>query len=185
MSKHNIGPLNDQETGLLIIEHKKGRSIDSIARDMVRPPKFIYRQLESLGLVHLKGEGIIICRDCQSEVKAKTRQTKRCSDCADKRWKVKFREYRKHSLETDPIALNKDIARRRANYALIKGRLIRPERCELCNQIPKALKSGRTGLRMDHYKGYDECNWLNIQFICVACDTKQINNEYTIRTRPT
>lgn len=83
------------------------------------------------------------------------------------------REYRKR-----PEVKEKNKARERANYALIKGAIKRPSNCELCSSPDVPLRGGRSGLRMDHHKGYDEANWLNVKFICVDCDGKQLRKDY-------
>lgn len=172
--RHNIGPLSDEEAVFLTLEYRKARSVISISLDMVRPEKFIYRQLELLGLVYPKGSGIIICIDCQIEVKAKNRKTRRCPDCADSRWKLKIKEHRVHYFENNPVALNKMRARTMANWWLVSGRLTRPSHCEICNQTPQPLKNGQSGLRMDHYKGYDKQYWTTVRFVCIPCDSIQI-----------
>ena len=69
-------------------------------------------------------------------------------------------------------------AREKAKAALIKGIIRRPSNCELCNSIDTPLRDGRSGLRMDHYKGYGEENWINVKFICLECDGKQLRKDY-------
>jgi len=172
--RHNIGPLTDEETDYLILEYKKGRAVNSISEEMVRPPKFIYRQLESLGLVFPKSSGIIMCRKCGKLEKVKSRRVKWCSDCAKDRHTKQLKEHRANYLANDPIALNKMRARTMANWWLTSGRLTRPDRCELCNQTPVPMKDGRTGLRMDHYMGYEPEYWTTVRFVCIPCDSKQI-----------
>ncbi len=172
--RHHIGPLTDEEQDFLISEYKEGGSVRSIAIKMVRPEKFLYRQLETLGIVYPRGSGIIICVDCQVKINVKNRKTRRCQDCSSKRHMEKITAYKKDSLKFNPEALKRDIARRRANYALVMGKLIRPERCELCNDIPVPMKDGRSGLRMDHYMGYDSKYWTTVRFVCIPCDSKQI-----------
>lgn len=76
-----------------------------------------------------------------------------------------------------PDQVEKIKARRAANRALKSGRLVRPKRCEICGVIPAPLLDGRSGLRMDHHKGHDRANWLNVQFICVSCDGKQLRKK--------
>ncbi len=173
MSKYNIGPLTNEEKEYLTSKYKEGGSIISIAIKMVRPEKFLYAQLESLGVAYPKGSGIIICADCQIHIKVKNRKRRRCHACAYKRLLKKIQEH-KDRTSTDPVVMNKRIARGMANHALRQGKLIRPERCELCNEIPKPMKNGQSGLRMDHYKGYDRENWTTVRFVCIPCDSKQI-----------
>ena len=68
----------------------------------------------------------------------------------------------------------KDLARRAAYNALKSGALVRPTRCQKCGGLGKVLLDGRSGLRMDHHKGYAKENWTNVIFICVMCDGEQL-----------
>ena len=79
------------------------------------------------------------------------------------------REYRER-----PEVKAKNKARHAVKAALINGILKRPIGCELCNTKDKPLKDGRTGLRADHYLGYEKQNHLKVKFICVKCDGKQL-----------
>lgn len=82
-------------------------------------------------------------------------------------------EYRKR-----PEVKKKNKARNSANYALRIGKLKRPECCDMCGEKDTQLRDGRTSLRMDHYLGYEEENWLNVKFVCVKCDGKQLRRKY-------
>ena len=77
-----------------------------------------------------------------------------------------------------PEVRAKNKAREKAKAALIKGIIKRPANCELCSALDVPLGDGRSGLRMDHYKGYDQANWINVQFICVKCDGEQLRKDY-------
>jgi hypothetical protein len=79
------------------------------------------------------------------------------------------REYRKR-----PEVKAKNKARQAVNSALINGILKRSECCDICKIKDITLKDGRTGLRADHYLGYEKENYLNVKFICVKCDGKQL-----------
>ena len=79
------------------------------------------------------------------------------------------REYRKR-----PEVKAKNKARHAVKSALINGILKRPNKCEICNEKDKPLKDGRSSLRADHYLGYEKENHLNVKFICVKCDGKQL-----------
>ena len=83
------------------------------------------------------------------------------------------REYRER-----PAVRAKNKAREKAKAAMIKGIIKRPANCELCNSLDIPLRDGRSGLRMDHHKGYNEANWINVQFICVKCDGEQLRKDY-------
>ena len=83
------------------------------------------------------------------------------------------REYRKR-----PNTRAKAKAREQAKQALVNGSLTRPHECEICGKQDDPLRDGRSGLRMDHHLGYDKENWLNVQFICVECDGKQMRKNY-------
>jgi hypothetical protein len=107
-----------------------------------------------------------------SKVKAKRRIARQ--DPAKKEKERLYQiEYRKR-----PEVIKKNKARNAANQALINGILKRPENCELCGAKDIPLRGGRTGLRMDHYLGYEKVNWLKVKFICVACDGKQLRGNY-------
>ncbi len=83
------------------------------------------------------------------------------------------REYRKR-----PEVKIKERARMAANAALRAGSLIRPKNCQSCDCQDTPLRDGRTGLRMDHHEGYSRENWLNVRFICINCDGKQLRKNY-------
>lgn len=67
----------------------------------------------------------------------------------------------------------KSKARSAVKMALKTGKLIRPERCTVCGEIPGKMNNGRSLLRADHYKGYEEKHWFDIRWICAACDQKK------------
>ncbi len=85
------------------------------------------------------------------------RREKRGTEEEREKAKLYAREYRKR-----PEARMKERARYAARSALVSGKIKRPDNCELCNMPDKPLKDGRSGLRMDHYLGYSEENWLNV-----------------------
>ena len=69
-------------------------------------------------------------------------------------------------------------ARYTARWAFIKGIIKRPNNCDICNKPDAPLIDGRSGLRMDHYLGYEKENWLKVKYICVECDGKQLRHSY-------
>ncbi len=87
--------------------------------------------------------------------------------------KEKERLYAKVYRQRHDVKL-KNNARSAVRYAIANGKLSRPSCCEKCGLEDKKLKDGRSGLRADHHKGYERENWLNILFICVSCDGKQL-----------
>lgn len=87
--------------------------------------------------------------------------------------KLYAREYRKR-----PEAQTKIRARAAVGRALKSGKLVRPKCCEICGAKDVPLRDGRSGLRSDHYLGYDKENYLNVQFICIKCDGKQLRKKY-------
>ena len=82
-------------------------------------------------------------------------------------------EYRKR-----PHVIAKNKARYAANAAIMKGIIKRPNNCELCGTKDEPLRDGRSGLRADHYLGYEKENHLKVKFICVDCDGKQLRKDY-------
>jgi len=80
-----------------------------------------------------------------------------------------IREYRKR-----PEQIIKNKARSRARFGLINGIIVRPDCCDVCKQPDKKLRNGKSGLRMDHYMGYDDEHAMIVRFICVTCDGKQM-----------
>lgn len=87
--------------------------------------------------------------------------------------KEKEREYQKEYRKRPDVKL-KNSARHAVKKALIDGILKRPNNCEICGCNDTPLKDGRTGLRADHYLGYEKENHLKVKFICVSCDGKQL-----------
>lgn len=61
-------------------------------------------------------------------------------------------------------------ARSAISRAIRAGRLVPPVVCQLCGKKPKPQIDGRRSIRADHYKGYSEQHWLDVQWICLACD---------------
>jgi hypothetical protein len=82
-------------------------------------------------------------------------------------------EYRKR-----PHVKAKNNARYAVNQAIAKGKIKRPENCENCGAEDNPLRDGRSGLRADHYLGYEKENHLKVRFICVSCDGKQLRKDY-------
>jgi hypothetical protein len=68
-------------------------------------------------------------------------------------------------------------AQQAVSQAVEEGRLVRPEACELCGEVPDPILVGkfggsfyRTSIFAHHWKGYDHP--LDVWFICRACDGK-------------
>ena len=70
-----------------------------------------------------------------------------------------------------PEQKKKNAARSAVNVAIQSGKIVRPDHCELCGKPDEKLRDGRTGLRADHYNGYDRP--LDVRFVCVSCDGEQ------------
>ena len=105
-------------------------------------------------------------RDLKNSEKSKERRRElRQRESSKEKEKLYQREYRKR-----PEVIEKNKARHAVKYALISGILKRPTNCELCGDIDKPLKDGRSGLRADHYLGYEKENHLNVKFVCLKCD---------------
>jgi hypothetical protein len=105
-------------------------------------------------------------------VKARRQELRQRPEQKEKE-RLYIKEYRKR-----PEVIAKNKARYAANAAIQKGIIKRPDNCELCGNKDKPLRDGRSGLRADHYLGYDKENWLKVKFICVDCDGKQLRKKY-------
>ena len=124
-------------------------------------------------------------RERNSPYAQRQREAKRSTDCKEKRKiirntrgnKEKEKLYQKE-YRSRPEVIKKTKARNRAKWALMQGRIKRPSACENCGVKDTPLKDGRSGLRMDHYLGYEKENWLNVKFICVQCDGLQLRKIY-------
>ena len=115
----------------------------------------------------------------------RVREAKRSEEAKAKRKELRHRpeskekerlyaiEYRKR-----PEVRAKNKAREAVKIALANGMLKRPTDCEICNSKDVPLKDGRSGLRADHYKGYEKECHLIVRFICTSCDGKQLRREY-------
>jgi len=102
------------------------------------------------------------------EVKKRRKELRQRKESKEKEMLYQ-REYRKR-----PEVKAKNKARHAVKSALVKGILKRPDFCEVCKVKDVPLKDGRTGLRADHYLGYQKENYLNVKFICTSCDGKQL-----------
>jgi hypothetical protein len=138
-----------------------------------------------------KGSGrtSVYCRDCSREKsRAYARSGQRCSEDM-RRYAEANRERMRtlHAQERQRYPTHK-AARRAAHYAIRTGRLVRPDRCELCDQAPGVDRLGRTLLRADHHLGYAREHWLDVRFVCPTCDGLQIraaNDAKRLTTLPT
>lgn len=70
-----------------------------------------------------------------------------------------------------PEVKAKNNARYAVNRALALGVLGRSSNCEICGKPDVKMKDGRSGLRADHYDGYDKV--LTVRFVCPQCDGEQ------------
>lgn len=80
----------------------------------------------------------------------------------------------------------KDRARGAVRSALIRGRLVRPDRCQKCGQKPPTAKDGRSLIHAHHHKGY-ECP-LDVEWLCVTChfeEDPRVNGEASGRAKLT
>lgn len=77
-----------------------------------------------------------------------------------------MRKYQKSEVQR--IKNRARAAVRRMIYA---GKIIRPDHCELCQNLAIPLADGRSGLRADHFKGHEFP--LEVRFVCVKCDGLQ------------
>ena len=65
----------------------------------------------------------------------------------------------------------KERGRHQLRKAMANGQVMRPDRCEICNQPDQKRRDGKSGLRADHYLGYDHPT--TVRFVCPTCDGKQ------------
>lgn len=61
-------------------------------------------------------------------------------------------------------------AHQAVRVAIRDGVLTRPATCSLCGNDPGRAADGRTKIRADHWHGYEPECWLDVQWVCVACD---------------
>lgn len=108
----------------------------------------------------------------------RVREAKRSAAALKRRQELRQRPEQKEKerlyikqYRTRPEAKQKDKARRALNEAIARGIVTRPSGCELCGSADKRLRDGRTGLRADHYAGYDKP--LVVRFVCLRCDGEQ------------
>ena len=120
-------------------------------------------------------------RECDSEYAQRVRDSKNSDETKKRRKELRQRKESKEKemlyqreYRQRPEVKAKNKARHAVKAALINGILKRPKKCQICNNVDKPLKDGRTGLRADHYLGYEKDNYLNVKFICVKCDGKQL-----------
>lgn len=66
----------------------------------------------------------------------------------------------------------KNAARNKLRQAVYDGRVLRPLKCERCNQLGGFAKDGRSLIQADHHHGYENDHALNIWWICKSCDTE-------------
>lgn len=64
----------------------------------------------------------------------------------------------------------KERARAAVKWAIKRGELVPPTRCELCGKNPGRRSDGRRLIRADHHKGYDVENYLDVRWVCPTCD---------------
>ena len=83
--------------------------------------------------------------------------------------RAKANAYRR--LPTTPEQRLKDRAREKAKLAIKQGRIVRPPCCELCGAPDVPKSNGTSGLRADHYMGYDHPR--TVRFVCADCDGRQ------------
>lgn len=72
----------------------------------------------------------------------------------------------------DPL---KQKARNRLSYAVRRGRIPRANKvpCTDCGHI---WKPGERRHEYDHYRGYDEQHWLDVQVVCTLCHADREKN---------
>lgn len=129
----------------------------------------------------------------KQKAKKRDNEYKKMKRRTDPEWlakeRARRRKYGKHrtgrgdsilharKYRSNPLNVLKEKARAVVHAHLLNGRIIRPERCDECNKIPKKFKGNRSPLRADHYKGYEKENWLKIKWICVDCDGEQLRSK--------
>jgi len=76
-------------------------------------------------------------------------------------------------------ALNQEKEKARAcvKIAIERGEIVPPSICQVCGKSPKPLRDGRRALRADYYAGYEKEHQLDIRWICIDCDGKQLRKK--------
>lgn len=87
------------------------------------------------------------------------------------------RERRRRAMQTYRASAAGKL-RQRARMAVLaalqRGALIRPDRCDLCGRSPGRGRDGGALIRADHHLGYDEPRWLDVRWVCAACDGRSM-----------
>lgn len=77
----------------------------------------------------------------------------------------KYRTYARERYKNTDEHIRK--ARYYLRNAIRDGRLIKLNRCEICGIKDWGIK--RSMIEAHHYLGYEEKNWLKVQWLCVPC----------------
>lgn len=115
-------------------------------------------------------------RCCTKEYREKEAARKRTPKYREKQ-RLYAIEYRKR-----PDVYAKHMARVKVQHGLQNGKIKRPAACELCGCPDIPLADGRSGLRADHYAGYDQP--LTFRFVCIPCDVRQERERGNIKIGP-
>jgi hypothetical protein len=93
-----------------------------------------------------------ICKQCKAE-----EHRKRYAEDPSK-----FRQNTKRWGLKNPEAV---IAHRRVQWAIQSGKLVRPDKCELCGCEKRTIHA-------HHKNGYEQEHWLDVMWICQQCHNR-------------
>lgn len=129
----------------------------------------------------------INCIVCRLKVQAKRIDKRFCDKCLNQHLKEmrRLRDRKQISKNRYKRYRSTDVFRKRARQrynnmpdskkkaryyvinAVRDGRITRPKNCERCGKVDTGVK--RSMIEAHHYLGYDEKNWLLIEWLCTAC----------------
>jgi len=59
------------------------------------------------------------------------------------------------------------------NYAVKKGKILPPEICDECGEVPEPFNDGRRALQAHHHRGYAREHYLDVRWLCIKCHRKE------------
>lgn len=136
-----------------------------------------------------------ICQLCECVLISRYSSRKYCADCSKKVDHKHKNRWRRENREKEQIQQNNYRKKMKGNphykevlYKQYKTFLARyPERWMARSKVKSAVKTGKLkrvkdclcfdcgkpAKEYDHYEGYNEENWLNVQAVCIPCHKKR------------